>query len=170
LDSWVTLTTCPEQTRLLGRLLGEYAEAGQVILLSGPLGVGKTCFAQGVGDGLGVPSKAPVTSPSYGLMNIHPGRLLLYHFDLYRLTRIDDLGDLGYDEFAEGDGLTLVEWADRLTDALEACLSVEITRTDDWERRISFAALDAEGNHLVEQLRRGWQSTVGAGSKPPCVP
>lgn len=134
--------------------LGELALAGLVVLLNGDLGTGKTCFAQGVAMGLGVSAKNPVTSPTYTLLNIHRGRLPMYHFDLYRLSRVDDLTDLGYDEFAEGDGLTLVEWADRMTDALPASLSVSIERIDDKHRQFRFEAFDNCGRDLLEQLSR----------------
>jgi len=120
LQAWETTTCSAMETRELGRIFGRLAEAGLVVLLSGQLGAGKTCFAQGVGDGLGVTPSSPVTSPSYTLLNIYQGRFPLYHFDLYRLAQVDDLADLGYDEYAEGEGLTLVEWADRMSGDLIA--------------------------------------------------
>lgn len=127
-------------------------------MLDGALGVGKTCFAQGVARGLGVPPGVPVTSPSYSLMNIHEGRIPLYHFDLYRLNRIDDLGDLGYDEYAEGDGLTLVEWAGRLRAGLDANLVVEISRRAESERVIRCVAIDAVGTRLLDRFVASWNS------------
>lgn len=151
---WETTTQGPEETRALGQQLGELAHAGLVILLSGDLGAGKTCFAQGLALGLGVPASTPVTSPTYTLLNIHYGRLPLYHFDLYRLSQVDDLTDLGYDEFAEGEGVTLVEWADRMTDALTASLTILIEHLTDQGRRLRFDALDDHGRQLLEQLAR----------------
>ena len=151
----------PEETRRLGELLGRLADAGLVVLLSGNLGAGKTCFAQGVARGLGVPSGAPVTSPSYSLLNIHQGRFPFYHFDLYRLSRVDDLADLGYDEFAEGDGLTLVEWADRMNEALAASISVLIDPLSGEKRRFRFDALDDRGRALLKQLDLQWPSSPG---------
>ena len=153
---WETTTGAPEATRDLGRLFGELSSAGLVVLLSGELGAGKTCFAQGIADGLGVSRDTPVTSPSYTLLNIHYGRLPLYHFDLYRLARVDDLEDLGYDEFAEGDGLTLVEWADRMTDELPASVAVYIAALDEQQRELHFDALDNRGSMLLERLARKW--------------
>ncbi len=147
----------PEDTRALGQLLGELADAGLVVLLNGDLGAGKTCFAQGVASGLGVSSVSPVTSPSYTLLNIHHGRLPLYHFDLYRLSQVDDLAELGYDEFAEGDGLTLVEWADRMTDALSASVIVSIEHLTELQRKLCLAALDDCGENLLEHLASQWQ-------------
>ncbi|MBW2688743.1 MAG: tRNA (adenosine(37)-N6)-threonylcarbamoyltransferase complex ATPase subunit type 1 TsaE [Deltaproteobacteria bacterium] len=145
-------TADPEETRALGRLFGELVAAGLVVLLNGDLGAGKTCFAQGVAGGLGVSSETPVTSPSYTLLNIHRGRLPFYHFDLYRLSQVDDLADLGYDEFAEGVGLTLVEWADRMTGALAASVAVSIDILAGQQRRFRFDALDDRGEELLQQL------------------
>ena len=147
----------PEDTRALGQLLGELAGAGLVVLLNGDLGAGKTCFAQGVARGLGVSPASPVTSPSYTLLNIHQGRLPLYHFDLYRLSQVDDLEELGYDEFAEGDGLTLVEWADRMTAALSASVSILIEHLAERQRSLRFDALDDRGETLLEQLSAAWR-------------
>lgn len=146
----------PEDTRALGRLLGELAGAGLVVLLNGDLGTGKTCFAQGVARGLGVSSASPVTSPSYTLLNIHHGRLPFYHFDLYRLSQVDDLAELGYDEFAESDGLTLVEWADRMVDALSASVVVSIEHLTERQRSLRFDALDDRGEKLLEHLALEW--------------
>jgi len=154
LQHWQVTTGSPEETRALGRMLGECAAAGLVVLLSGDLGAGKTCFAQGVASGLGVSSASPVTSPSYTLLNIHNGRMPLYHFDLYRLSQVDDLADLGYDEFAEGDGLTLVEWADRMTEALSASVDVSIDHLSEQHRKLSFLAMDERGRDLLAELAR----------------
>lgn len=138
-----------------------------VVLLSGDLGAGKTCLAQGVARGLEVSSKAPVTSPSYSLLNIYSGRLPLYHFDLYRLNRIEDLGDLGFDEYAEGEGVTLVEWADRVSDRLDASLAIDICRHDETVRQLKLEALDETGEKLVELVRAAWSERH---SNPPEKP
>lgn len=162
MQHWEVTTAAPEETRALGRMLGECATAGLVVLLNGDLGAGKTCFAQGVASGLGVSSASPVTSPSYTLLNIHNGRMPLYHFDLYRLSQVDDLADLGYDEFAEGGGLTLVEWADRMTDALSASVDVSIDHLSEQHRKLCFRAMDERGQDLLTQLAR----TSSTNDKP----
>lgn len=154
MQRWEITTDRAEETRALGKCLGELAYAGLVVLLNGDLGAGKTCFAQGIANGLEVPSASPVTSPSYTLLNIHHGRLPLYHFDLYRLSQVDDLADLGYDDFAEGGGLTLVEWADRMTEGLNASLDVLIEHLSDERRKLSFVAQDVCGRELLEKLAR----------------
>ena len=156
MQSWQIITGSARETRQLGQLFGGLAEAGLVVLLSGQLGAGKTCFAQGVGTGLGVAPSSPVTSPSYTLLNIHQGRLPFYHFDLYRLTQVDDLADLGYDEYAEGDGLTMVEWADRMTGALSSSIDVAIESLGGEQRKIRFVARDDRGAELLGQLVQKW--------------
>ena len=154
--SWQTTTGSATETHQLGQLFGSLADAGLVVLLSGQLGAGKTCFAQGVGTGLGVAPSSPVTSPSYTLLNIHQGRFPFYHFDLYRLTQVDDLADLGYDEYAEGDGLTMVEWADRMTGALSSSINVAIESLGGERRKILFVARDDRGAELLDQLVQKW--------------
>lgn len=149
MQEWQGRTSSPEETRALGEMLGREVQAGTVVLLSGDLGAGKTCFAQGVAKGLSVSEENPVTSPSYTLLNVHYGRIPFYHFDLYRLSQVDDLTDLGYDDFAEGEGLTLVEWADRMTGALAASLSVQIERLGEKERLVRVTASDAQGEMLL---------------------
>ena len=156
MQSWQITTGSARETRQLGQLFGSLAEAGLVVLLSGQMGAGKTCFAQGVGTGLGVAPTSPVTSPSYTLLNVHQGRFPFYHFDLYRLTQVDDLADLGYDEYAEGDGLTMVEWADRMTGALSSSIDVAIESLGGEQRKIRFVARDDRGAELLGQLVQKW--------------
>jgi tRNA threonylcarbamoyladenosine biosynthesis protein TsaE len=156
LQRWEITTDGPDETFALGQLLGGAVDAGTVILLNGDLGAGKTCFAQGVARGVGVSSERPVTSPSYTLLNVHHGRLPLYHFDLYRLSQVDDLADLGYDDFAEGDGLALVEWADRMSGVLKASLTVSIEYLSAQQRRLCLQALDHCGEKLLAELVGKW--------------
>ena len=103
-----------QQTAALGRFLGEQAGAGDVILLRGPLGAGKTTLAQSIAVGLGVPDECYVTSPSFNLMNEYTGRLTLYHLDCYRLGNEYDVEDSGLMDYIVADGLTVVEWPERL--------------------------------------------------------
>ncbi len=162
MQQWRVATRAEEETRLLGRSLGKAAPAGMVVLLNGPLGAGKTCFAQGVAYGLGVAEQTPVTSPTYALMNIHQGRVPLYHFDLYRLSRVDDLEDLGYDEYAEGQGLTLVEWADRMGEPLGSSLVVTISSSGENDRQIEFTAVDPAGRQLLSEVKSTWEAARSA--------
>lgn len=102
----------PKETKEFGRKLAGSLNKGDVIALIGPLGSGKTCLTQGICSGLGV--KEIVTSPSFVIINQYPGKLWVYHFDLYRLKGKKELLDLGYEEFFYGDGICIIEWADKI--------------------------------------------------------
>jgi len=99
-----------EETQQLGRIIGELARSGDILLLSGPLGAGKTCLAQGIAQGLGVKENA--ASPSYVLMREFAGRLPLYHMDLYRLE-FKEIAELGLDDYLYGHGVCVIEWAEK---------------------------------------------------------
>jgi len=161
LPSWNVESHSPEQTQELGETLGRLLEPATVILLSGDLGAGKTCFTQGLGRGLEVPPDEPVVSPSYTLMNQYRGRLDLYHFDLYRLVHPEDLLDLGFDEYLCGDGVTVVEWADRFPDLGLEGLRVHLEAGEGEERRIRFSAEGA----LCERILETFMAAAPAGSK-----
>jgi tRNA threonylcarbamoyladenosine biosynthesis protein TsaE len=99
------------ETRRLGARLGRRLSAGDVVLLEGGLGAGKTVFAQGIGEGLQV--EGPITSPTFTLIHEHAGRVPLYHVDLYRLAGDGPAAEIGLDEYLGGDGVAVVEWAAR---------------------------------------------------------
>jgi tRNA threonylcarbamoyladenosine biosynthesis protein TsaE len=103
-----------QQTADFGRILGRSAVRGDVILLTGTLGAGKTTLTQSIAEGLDVPDECYVTSPSFSLMLEYPGRIPLYHIDCYRLRDEDDIEVSGLMDYIVADGLTVVEWPDRL--------------------------------------------------------
>jgi tRNA threonylcarbamoyladenosine biosynthesis protein TsaE len=105
------VTHNPEETLELGVHLGEIARPGDIYLLSGNLGVGKTCLTQGIARGLG--SREYALSPTFVLMREIHGRLPLYHIDLYRLDRIEEIADLGLDDYLYGEGICVIEWAEK---------------------------------------------------------
>jgi tRNA threonylcarbamoyladenosine biosynthesis protein TsaE len=107
------LSLSERQTHALGRGLGLCCRAGDVIAVLGPLGAGKTRFVQGLARGLDVERPRDVVSPTFTLVDEHPGRLTLWHADLYRIDREDDLERIGLREILPGDGVTAVEWLDR---------------------------------------------------------
>ena len=124
-----------ENTQAVGERLGARLEAGAVVACIGALGAGKTCFLQGLARGLGVQS--PVTSPTFVLVNQHRGRLPVYHVDAYRTDTLSELLDLGIEEFLHGDGVTVIEWADKLLPLLPpSTITVTITGLGDEPRRI----------------------------------
>jgi len=101
----------PEQTQLLGSYLGELAQKADIFLLTGELGTGKTCLVQGIARGLDV--KEYAFSPSFVILREYCGRLHLYHIDFYRLDHIEEINDLGLEEYFYGDGVCVVEWAEK---------------------------------------------------------
>lgn len=104
-------TSGPEETQRLGEVIGRQAQPGDIYLLTGPLGAGKTCLTQGIGRGLDVPGY--VRSPTFVLMARHRGRLVLHHLDLYRIEHPSEVWDLGLDEQLLGQDVSVVEWADK---------------------------------------------------------
>lgn len=103
-----------EQTRALGRIIGEQARPGQIILLAGGLGAGKTTITQAIGRGLDVDERYYITSPTFSILHEYIGRIPLYHMDFYRITDEAELVELGIEEYFYGDGLSVVEWPERL--------------------------------------------------------
>lgn len=144
----ISLTTSsPEQTQAVGRLLGAHARAGDVFLLSGDLGAGKTCLTQGILWGLGGDEYA--RSPTFVLICEYAARLTLYHMDLYRLDSIDEVIDLGLDDYFLGDGVCVVEWAEKGSDAfIGESLTVRIESTGGETRTFTFNA-DTERYHAI---------------------
>lgn len=118
-DSRVLRTTSSEETRRAAEALGRALRAGDTISLTGDLGAGKTTFTQGLAVGLGIPAGVVVNSPTFTILAEHPeGRFPLYHFDVYRLSGAGDLYDLAFDEYIDGSGVVVVEWADKIAEAL----------------------------------------------------
>jgi len=131
------ISRSPEQTQQLGRTLGQLAKPGDVILLTGDLGAGKTCLTQGIAWGLDIDEFA--ASPSFTIIREHQGRLPLYHVDFYRLDRIDDIYDLGLDDYLFGNGLCVIEWAEKGMELMpEERLLIEIEYISKNERKLVF--------------------------------
>ena len=129
-------TTSEEQTASVARALAGTLRAGEVLLLSGNLGAGKTAFVRGLAEGLEIDG-GEVSSPTFTLVHEYRGgRLTLYHVDLYRLDRAA-AEDLGLEELGVADGVIAIEWPDRLTHALTPATRVQIDIVDDTTRRIS---------------------------------
>ena len=106
------------ETEKLGNILGKLAQSGDVFCFTGDLGAGKTLMSRGISLALGV-AEEDVTSPTFAIMNIYAGEELeVRHFDLYRLNRPEELEDIGFDEYAGGEGVTLIEWAELFPDQL----------------------------------------------------
>ena len=168
-------TLNPDQTRQAGQIAALCAIPGMLFLLTGDLGSGKTRFVQGFASGMGVAENCPVTSPTYTLINEYPGRMRVYHADLYRIDDLTDADDLGLYEIIGGNGVTLIEWAERLDPDLPAdcvlriCISRPISKptpkkeiydpagvyeSDDNIRILSFTASDASSQAMLFEIKK----------------
>ncbi len=147
------ITASPEETQEFGRRLGELAQAGDVFLMTGDLGSGKTCLTQGIARGLGV--KEHALSPTFVIMREMHGRLPLYHVDLYRLDRLEETEDLGLDDYFYGDGVSVVEWAEKAMGLMPPeRILVQIDYVSDTERKMKLKPQGKRYEHLVQQLKR----------------
>ena len=151
-------TVSPEETQRLGYAVGVRARPGDVFLLSGPLGAGKTCFTQGLARGLGV--EGYVRSPTFVLMTRHHGRLTLHHIDLYRIGSPEEAWDLGLDEQLFDAGVCVIEWAERAEEVLpEEALWLEFSYGASEERReIVLESESARYDDLLTELSSVTQS------------
>jgi len=140
-----------EETRGVGERLGRALRRGDVVLLSGDLGTGKTCFTQGIGRGL--ECRGSVNSPSFVLMNEYAGREKLFHVDLYRIEDIEELDDLGLWDYAE-QGVLVIEWPERGAELLPGDgLVIELRYGDvDHQRRFRFLPRGPRGAELVQSI------------------
>ena len=138
-DAFRFETTSASDTQKVGEIIGASAQPGDIYLLTGPLGAGKTCLSQGIARGLGVPEN--LRSPTFVLMTKHQGRLVLHHLDLYRINDPWEAWDLGLDEQLLGEGVCVVEWADKAPDVFpEDHLEVRIERIGENSRRLMLTA------------------------------
>ena len=158
-------TTSASETLILGETLGRSISSPLVITLIGDLGTGKTVFVQGLARGLAVPEEYYVTSPSYTLINEYPGRLTLYHADLYRLAGGADLEDLELLDLVSGKGVVAIEWADRInTQELGEHLKVTIETTGGRTRTVRLSSESCMKNDdLFDSLRLAKNQISSAG-------
>ena len=125
-----------QDTYDLGKKLGESCKAGDIILLNGDLGVGKTIFTKGFGKGLGI--EEPISSPTFTIMQIYEqGRLPLYHFDVYRIGDVEEMDELGYEEYFYSDGVCLIEWSTLIQEIIPDN-AIEIVIEKDLEKGFDY--------------------------------
>ena len=140
-------------TKRIGCRLGRIARNGDVILLHGDLGAGKTTLTQAIAVGLDVPAGQYITSPSFALMHEYPGRIPLYHMDFYRLSGEEDVEGAGLIDYVGGPGLTIIEWPDRLGSLQpEDRLDIELQSTGETERTYIFRPHGSSWQARIEQL------------------
>lgn len=142
----------PEQTEMLGNKIGQVLTKGMILCLSGDLGTGKTTLTKSVAVALDV--EEYVTSPSYTIVNEYEGKFPVYHFDVYRINEIEELYEIGYEEYFFGQGVTIIEWASMIMELIpEDAIRVDITRLDDLERQFSISGPDV----FIEALKEVMQ-------------
>lgn len=124
-----------EETEALGETLGKTLQPGAVVAYFGGLGMGKTAFTRGLARGLGCTER--VTSPTFTIVNEYPGRIPLYHFDMYRLADSDALFDIGWEDYLAAGGVCAVEWSENVPGAMAGALTVSIEKLGDTDRKIS---------------------------------
>jgi tRNA threonylcarbamoyladenosine biosynthesis protein TsaE len=146
------ITSSPEQTWQVGQMLGSRLEPGDTVCLYGDLGAGKTSFSYGIALGLEVQEQY-ITSPTFTFVNEYKGRVPFYHIDLYRLKDPEELEGIGFEEYIDSDGVTVIEWAERAEDELpEDRLSVYLNYVDEHSREIGFLAEGERYEKLLHDL------------------
>ncbi len=150
-------TSSADETRNLGKRLGKILLAGDIILLFGDLGAGKTTFSQGVASGLGVGQDEYVRSPTFTLINQYQGRIPVHHIDLYRIESLAEMANIGLEDTFDGEGAVLVEWAEKLFHektgeitsdfTLEQRIEVKLNILSDDVRTIEIKAINFDETH-----------------------
>lgn len=139
-----------KDTEKLGQQIGKVLKEGDILCLNGDLGAGKTTLTKSIGIGLGV--EEYITSPTFSLINEYRGRLPVYHFDVYRLENIDELDDLGFDEYFFGEGVCIIEWAEKIEKMLpREIIVLDIEKGEDIDKRI--VSITGSGDRYKEFLR-----------------
>ena len=139
------ISASDRETEALGEELARRLQPGDVVALYGDLGAGKTAFVRGLARGLEVAE--PVSSPTFTIVNEYPGRLSLFHFDMYRLSGPEELFDIGWEDYLERGGVCAVEWSENVADALTEAITVTIEKTGEESRHITI-----EGGVLCADL------------------
>ncbi|MFA5535851.1 MAG: tRNA (adenosine(37)-N6)-threonylcarbamoyltransferase complex ATPase subunit type 1 TsaE [Bacillota bacterium] len=149
-------TNNPQQTKELGRALGGLLQKGNLLLINGTLGAGKTTFIQGLALGLGI--GATVTSPTFTIIHEYPGNPPLYHIDAYRIERETEIPELGLEEYFYGDGITAIEWPEKITAWLpEEAMEIKIDKVMNQQdkRVLTFTARGKKDyRSLLKELKR----------------
>lgn len=136
-----------EETKDFGIKLGKLLKGGDILCLNGDLGAGKTTLTKSIGEGLEVTDY--ITSPTFALINEYEGRVRVYHFDVYRLENVEELYDLGFDEYFYSNGVCIIEWAERIKKLLpKDIIIIDIEKGKDLDERV--LNIHGEGNRYLE--------------------
>jgi len=154
MDSWTVTSNSSRKTMSLGRNLASWVQSGDIIGLVGELGAGKTCFVRGFCIGIEVGKDAWVRSPTFTLINEYQGRLPVYHIDLYRVGKQEDLQALNLREYLYDDGVSLIEWFEYLPAAeLDEYLELRIAHGGGSKRELTFVAHGERYEKILEKLK-----------------
>ncbi len=152
-------TASSDETRRLGTMVGRELSNPAFIGLTGDLGSGKTVFVQGLARGLEVPERYAVTSPTYTFINEYPGRLTLFHVDLYRISHVDELTDIGFDDLTDDSGVVVVEWAERLPQDFHSFnIKIFLDMTGDDTRTCRFFFYGRPSMNLIRDLKHNFNT------------
>ena len=146
-EDYVLESYSAAQTYEFAKAVGEKAAGGQIYLLSGDLGTGKTVWAQGMAAGLGIDDY--INSPTFTIMQIYDsGRIPLYHYDVYRIGDVSEMYELGYEEYFFGDGITLIEWPELIEELLpEDCITIKLEK--DLEKGFDYRKISVKGRKCL---------------------
>ncbi len=154
IGSWVVLSTSTRMTMSFGRRLARLVTGGEIVGLRGELGTGKTVFVRGFCEGIEVSRTAWVRSPTFTLINEYQGRLPVYHIDLYRVARPEEIETLSLREYLYANGVSLIEWFERLpANEVDEYLDVNMVHAGGSKRQVAFTAHGARYEEIVAQLR-----------------
>ena len=149
----ILITRSPLETENIGRTLGTLLQKGAFVALFGDLGGGKTCFTRGIVAGAAPASLHLVASPTFAIMNEYPGAVPVYHFDFYRLASGHEITELGFDDYFQGEGICIVEWAERLGNMVpEDHLKVSFEYVAEDCRKILIIAGSPHSQALINEL------------------
>lgn len=145
-----------QKTQKIGKLIARNLKKGDIVCLFGDLGSGKTVLTKGIGSALGV-DKHLVTSPTFVLIRKYEAKIPIYHFDLYRLNRAEDILDLGYEEYLFDEGISVIEWADKLGSLLpREFLKIELRFIGEKKRHLKISASGPRYNKLLEDIHENF--------------
>ncbi|MDK2800443.1 MAG: tRNA threonylcarbamoyladenosine biosynthesis protein TsaE [Clostridiales bacterium] len=145
------ISNSPEETEKIAYDIAKYLTAGDVVCLDGDLGAGKTAFTKGIAKAFEVEDY--VTSPTFTIINEYNGKLPIYHFDVYRINDIDEMYEIGFEEYIDGDGISIIEWADNIKEILPSSY-LKITITKDIEKSENYRQI------LIEAIGKEYEKVM----------
>jgi len=153
---WIISSSSALETEQIGESLGKTLVGGDIIALVGELGAGKTVLTKGIARGLICKDDSLVASPTYVLVREYPGRLWFYHFDFYRLNSIKEIEELGYEEYFDSEGVSVIEWAEKFTSIFpKRTLWIKLLITGENERRLELSSENKRWEESLKQALKG---------------